>query len=193
MEPRRRKRQPTPVFLPGKSRGQRSLTGYSPWNELDMTECLSIHTAHSISTSFNQFYHSFGKSFLTTSLSLNLLLWVEYLLKVSFFVAFARDLLLWVDILNNHVELKQEKLNCIIWKGYIVGKTTQKKKPWKLLLLKKKKKKKDSPSFLQWVITEILQYARYCSEHWSNNEGNKQKCSPCGAHILPGEAAINNP
>ena len=27
----RRKWQPTPVFLPGKSPGQRSLTGYSPW------------------------------------------------------------------------------------------------------------------------------------------------------------------
>ena len=24
-------RQPTPVFLPGESHGQRSLTGYSPW------------------------------------------------------------------------------------------------------------------------------------------------------------------
>ena len=29
--PWRRKWQPTPVFLPGKSRGQRSLEGYSPW------------------------------------------------------------------------------------------------------------------------------------------------------------------
>ena len=29
--PSRRKRQPTPVFLPGKSHGQRSLVGYSPW------------------------------------------------------------------------------------------------------------------------------------------------------------------
>ena len=27
----RRKRQPTPVFLPGKSHGWRSLVGYSPW------------------------------------------------------------------------------------------------------------------------------------------------------------------
>ena len=27
----RRKWQPTPVFLPGESHGQRSLTGYSPW------------------------------------------------------------------------------------------------------------------------------------------------------------------
>ena len=38
----RRKQQPTPVFLPGKSHGQRSLTGYSPWGckELDMTQLL---------------------------------------------------------------------------------------------------------------------------------------------------------
>jgi len=29
--PWRRKLQTTPVFLPGKSHGQRSLVGYSPW------------------------------------------------------------------------------------------------------------------------------------------------------------------
>ena len=29
--PWRRKGQPTPVFLPGESHGQRSLVGYSPW------------------------------------------------------------------------------------------------------------------------------------------------------------------
>ena len=36
----RTKWQPTPVFLPGESHGQRSLVGYSPWRhrELDMTE-----------------------------------------------------------------------------------------------------------------------------------------------------------
>ena len=36
----RRARQPTPVFLPGESHGQRSLAGYSPWGhkELDTTE-----------------------------------------------------------------------------------------------------------------------------------------------------------
>ena len=28
----RRKRQPTPLFLPGKSHGQRSLAGYNPWH-----------------------------------------------------------------------------------------------------------------------------------------------------------------
>ena len=38
--PWRKKWQPTPVFLPGKSRGQRSLVGYSPrgHKELDTTE-----------------------------------------------------------------------------------------------------------------------------------------------------------
>ena len=38
--PWRRVWQPTRVFLPGKSHGQRSLEGYSPWGhqELDMTE-----------------------------------------------------------------------------------------------------------------------------------------------------------
>ena len=30
--PQRRKRQHTPVFLPGKCHGQRSLAGYSPWD-----------------------------------------------------------------------------------------------------------------------------------------------------------------
>ena len=38
--PWRRVWQPTTVFLPGESHGQRSLTGYSPWGhkESDMTE-----------------------------------------------------------------------------------------------------------------------------------------------------------
>ena len=38
--PWRRARQPTPVFLPGESHGQRSLAGCSPWGhkELDTTE-----------------------------------------------------------------------------------------------------------------------------------------------------------
>ena len=33
--PWRRKWQPTPVFLPGESHGQRSLVGYSPWGRQD--------------------------------------------------------------------------------------------------------------------------------------------------------------
>ena len=51
--PWRRKWQPTPVFLPGKFHGQRSLVGYSPWchNELNMTE----YTRTLVSL-FNLFY-----------------------------------------------------------------------------------------------------------------------------------------
>ena len=39
-DPWRRKWQPTPVFLPGKSHGGRSLVGYNPWGgkESDTTE-----------------------------------------------------------------------------------------------------------------------------------------------------------
>ena len=42
----KRKGQPTPVLLPGKSYGQRSLAVYSPWGhkELDMTLQLHTHT-----------------------------------------------------------------------------------------------------------------------------------------------------
>ena len=42
--PWRRKWQPTPALLPGKSHGWRRLAGYSPWGckELDMTEQLHI-------------------------------------------------------------------------------------------------------------------------------------------------------
>ena len=42
--PWRRKWQPTPVFLPGKSHGQRILAGYSPWGhrESDPTERLTL-------------------------------------------------------------------------------------------------------------------------------------------------------
>ena len=42
--PSRRNCQPTPVFLPGESHGQRSLAGYSPWGlkESDRTEQLAL-------------------------------------------------------------------------------------------------------------------------------------------------------
>ena len=44
--PLSRKWKPTPVFLPGKSQGQRRLAGYSPWGpeESDTIECLSTNT-----------------------------------------------------------------------------------------------------------------------------------------------------
>ena len=47
----RRKWHPTPVLLPGKSHGQRTLVGCSPWGreELDMTERLHFHFSLSCS------------------------------------------------------------------------------------------------------------------------------------------------
>ena len=57
----RRKWQPTPVFLPGKSHGRRSLVGYSPWGrkEWDMTEQLHFHFSdfQLVGDSFNKLVH----------------------------------------------------------------------------------------------------------------------------------------
>ena len=47
----RRKWQPTPVFLPGKSHGQRSLADYSPW-EVDR------RVRHDLATKQQQQYYS---------------------------------------------------------------------------------------------------------------------------------------
>jgi len=51
----RRQWQPTPVFLPGKSHGQRSPVGCSPWGhcESDMTEHLRFHFSLSCITEGN--------------------------------------------------------------------------------------------------------------------------------------------
>ena len=48
-DPWRRKWQPTPVLLPGKSHGQRSLD-YSPWDrrESDTTERLHFHFSFNV-------------------------------------------------------------------------------------------------------------------------------------------------
>ena len=44
----KRKWQPSPVFLPGKSHGQRSLVGCSPWGgkESEMTDVLTLSFSH---------------------------------------------------------------------------------------------------------------------------------------------------
>ena len=53
--PWRRKWKPTPVFLPEKFHGQRSLAGYSPWShkESDTTEGLSMHAGYALYTHKN--------------------------------------------------------------------------------------------------------------------------------------------
>ena len=54
-----RKWQPAPVFLPGKSHGQRSLVGYSPWGqrESDMIERPSTHRTLHIYTHKHRHTH----------------------------------------------------------------------------------------------------------------------------------------
>ena len=41
--PSRRKWQPTPVFLPGKSHGERSLAGYSPWSHKELDKAVQLN------------------------------------------------------------------------------------------------------------------------------------------------------
>ena len=48
--PGRRKWQPTPVFLPGKCHGQRSLAGYSPWGHRVGHDCDRAHPKSSYAT-----------------------------------------------------------------------------------------------------------------------------------------------
>ena len=57
--PRRRARQPTPVFLPGESPWTRRLAGYSPWGckESDTTEIPSTQSKI-ILTAFSFRYHA---------------------------------------------------------------------------------------------------------------------------------------
>ena len=61
----RRKWQPTPVFLPRKPHGQRSLVGYSPWGhkESDMTERLNSSSRSPVTCPFHP--HSSSHSMLS--------------------------------------------------------------------------------------------------------------------------------
>ena len=59
--------QPTPVFLPGKSQGQRRLVSYSSWEckESDTTECAQTHThTHTYTYTYMVLALSFSMSYL---------------------------------------------------------------------------------------------------------------------------------
>ena len=53
--PLSRKRQPTPVLLPGKSHRQRNLAGYSPWNRRVGHNWAHTHTHHPLIISPQKF------------------------------------------------------------------------------------------------------------------------------------------
>ena len=61
-----RARQPTPVFLPGESHGQRSLVGYSPegGKEFDTTEMTLAHSPIKVHPKNLTFWIQLGFSFL---------------------------------------------------------------------------------------------------------------------------------
>ena len=68
--PWKRTRQPTPVFLPGESQGQRSLVGHSPWGckELDATKhstctCLT-HEYYVLFKMSQEYLHPYGWIFI---------------------------------------------------------------------------------------------------------------------------------
>ena len=62
--PWRRKWQPTPIFLPRVSHGQRSLAGYSPWSckKLDTTEHAHIYTDTHTQKKISDLYTGFWGS-----------------------------------------------------------------------------------------------------------------------------------
>ena len=67
-ERERRKWQSSPVFLPKKSHGQRSLVSYSPWShkESDVTEHTAQHTASENRVKHSLTYHPFMPLFLSS-------------------------------------------------------------------------------------------------------------------------------
>ena len=55
----RRKWQPTPVFLPGKSHGQRSMVGYSPWDCGVEHDLATEHTHTDTTSLYTSIYSNF--------------------------------------------------------------------------------------------------------------------------------------
>ena len=55
--PWRRKWHPTPVLLPGKSHGRRSLVGYSPWGHKDSDMTEQLHFLRTFKIKLNHFQY----------------------------------------------------------------------------------------------------------------------------------------
>ena len=98
----RRKSQPTPGFLPGKSYGQRSLEGYSLWGhkELDMTEWLNnnITTQNPVINVSGLLFDVFWQIHLHLELPL-LLQWYMQIFLLRFFTS-EKQLLLLLTVWN---------------------------------------------------------------------------------------------
>ena len=91
----RRKWQPTPVLLPGKSHGRRSVAGYSPWGlkESDTTERLHFTFATSYSTS-DILHHLLCRHVLVTNyikLKINLLCIFKAVIDIALWSPLCQD------------------------------------------------------------------------------------------------------
>ena len=84
----RRTCQPTPVFFPGKSHGQRSLVGYSPWGhkESDTTEQMNTHTHnHTKGRNAKSVWKAIGSKSMKTTINIRKL---QFCLSLSLFICF---------------------------------------------------------------------------------------------------------
>ena len=73
--------QPTPVFLPGESHGQRNLVGYSPWGHKSQTQLSNTHTyTHPLTLLFPFNSSSFSSKLKSEVCSLT---WIPQLLKLQ--------------------------------------------------------------------------------------------------------------
>ena len=66
--------QPTPVFLPGKSHGRRSLVGYSPWGRKELDRIKRLHFT-SLHFPFYTFFRP-TSNFICCDIHISLLLWL---------------------------------------------------------------------------------------------------------------------
>ena len=118
----RRKWQPTPVLLPGKSHGWRSLVGYSPWRkkQSDMTEQLHFHFSYfSFLPSFFPSFHDFFLSFIT-SIYLSTFLFEH--INCIYHTSLLNDSICPKNrfiILNNHNKLSYTKQCIIVYWQYV--------------------------------------------------------------------------
>ena len=86
--PWRKKWQLIPVFLPGKSPGQRDLVGYSPWGlkESDMTERLHSNTNDILALQCCVSFYDTAKKILVVCLHISLPFWISFISRSSQYI-----------------------------------------------------------------------------------------------------------
>ena len=78
MIPWRRKGQSTPVILPGKSQGQRSLAGYSPWGHKESDTTLRLNNIDNPSSNYLWLRKQHGSRWIYTGFWIHTFIWERY-------------------------------------------------------------------------------------------------------------------